>query len=121
MQSEPEPIDRATRVCSQLIPRLLVPMHAVLYKGFTITPRTYQIRGSGRWTLDLLIGQRELLRAFSGAATFSTQLAAEAGCLDYAHNLIDGSRPGCALADLKEKPTLGRVLAFTPRGARRHQ
>jgi hypothetical protein len=93
-------------------------MNAIPYKGFTITPRTYQVRGSGRWTLDLLIGQRELLRAFSGTSTYPTELAAVAGCVDFAHHLIDSSRRGCALADLKENPTLGRVLDFPPRGTR---
>jgi hypothetical protein len=44
-------------------------MRSEQYKGFTITPRTFQIRGTGRWTLDLLIGQRELLRAFSTPST----------------------------------------------------
>lgn len=72
------------------------------YKGFTITPRTYQIRGSGRWTLDLLIGHRELLHAFSGATTYRTQAEAEAGCLAFAHRVIDANRPGCALSDLND-------------------
>jgi hypothetical protein len=95
-------------------------MHAAHYKGFTITARTFQIRGSGRWTLDLLIGQRELLRSFSGASTYCTELAAEAGCLAFAHDVIDGSRPGCALADLAEHPPLGRVLYFHARDTHPH-
>jgi hypothetical protein len=36
------------------------------YKGFAITARTFQVRGSGRSTLDLLIGRHTSLRAFSG-------------------------------------------------------
>jgi hypothetical protein len=70
------------------------------YKGFSITPRTYQIRGSGRWTLDLLIGHRELLRAFSGAITYRTEAEAEAGCVEFAHRVIDANRPDCKLPDL---------------------
>jgi hypothetical protein len=49
-------------------------MNPVSYKGFAITARTFQIRGSGRWTLDLLIGRRGDLRAFSAPITYSTEL-----------------------------------------------
>jgi len=90
-------------------------MTAARYKGFTITARTFQVRGSGRWTLDLLIGQRDLLRAFTGTSTYSTKLSAEAGCVAFAQHIIDGSRPGCALADLKENPTPDRVLEIPQR------
>jgi hypothetical protein len=93
-------------------------MRPAHYKGFTITPRTFQVRGSGCWTLDLLIGQRELLRAFSGSSTFATERAAEAGCLAFAQRIIDGSRPGCPLAGLTEVFTPCHVLDFRPRSAR---
>jgi hypothetical protein len=77
-------------------------MAGTRYKGFTVTARTYQIRGTDRWTLDLLIGQRELLRAFSGTPTYGTEAAAVAGCYNYARHLIDNGRPGCTLADLAQ-------------------
>lgn len=77
-------------------------MIAAHYKSFTITPRTYQVRGSGRWTLDLSIGERELLRVFTGASTYDTEAAAEAGCLAFARRIIDGNRPGCPLGGLTE-------------------
>jgi hypothetical protein len=92
-------------------------MSPARYKGFTITPRTFQVRGSGRWTLDLLIGQREQLRAFSGASTYGTEAAAEAGCLAFAQHIIDDSQPGCPLAGLTEVSAPCRVLEFRPRGA----
>ncbi len=47
------------------------PMKSLAYKGFAITARTYQVRGTGRWTLDLLISRREVLRAFSRADDLS--------------------------------------------------
>jgi hypothetical protein len=93
-------------------------MNAVPYKGFTITPRTFQIRGSGRWTLDLLIGQREGLRAFSGTTTYSTEAAAEAGCLLFARHIIDGGRLGCALSNLSENAPSTPVLLIPPRKTR---
>jgi len=93
-------------------------MRPAHYKGFTITPRTFQVRGSGRWTLDLLIGQRELLRAFSGTSTYGTEAAAEAGCLAFAQHLIDGNRAGCPLAGLTEVFAPCHVLEFRPRSAR---
>lgn len=74
------------------------------YKGFTITPRTFQLRGTGRWTLDLLIGQRDQLRAFSAPNTYRTEPEAEAGCLAFAHKIIDDNAPGCPLPELKEGP-----------------
>jgi len=92
-------------------------MNATRYKGFTITARTFQVRGSGRWTLDLLIGQRALLRAFTGTSTYGTEAAAEAGCLAFAQHIIDGSRLGCSLGDLTENSAPGRVLQFPGRGS----
>ena len=69
-------------------------------KGFAITARTFQIRGSGRWTLDLLIGRREGLRAFSGPITYPTEEAAITGCCELAHRIIDGREHDCSVADL---------------------
>ena len=93
-------------------------MSPARYKGFTITARTFQVRGSGRWTLDLLIGQHDMLRAFTGTSTYGTEAAAEEGCVAFARNLIDGSQPGCSLADLTEVSTPCRVLAFRPPSTR---
>ena len=70
------------------------------YKGFAITARTFQIRGSGRWTLDLLIGHRAGLRAFSGPITYSTETAAITGCCEFARRIIDGRVQNCSVADL---------------------
>jgi len=85
------------------------------YKGFTITPRTFQIRGTGRWTLDLLIGQRELLRAFSAPNTYRTEAEAEAGCLAFAHTVIDANARGCPLPDLNDAPSSDGYLQVPPR------
>jgi hypothetical protein len=70
------------------------------YKGFSITVRTFQIRGSGRWALDLLIGRRTALRAFSGPATYATERAAIAGCCKFAQRIIDGRVRDCSVDDL---------------------
>ncbi len=70
------------------------------YKGFAITARTFQLRGSGRWTLDLLIGRRRGLRAFSGPVTYSTEEAAIAGCWRFAQRIIDGQVRDCSVEDL---------------------
>ena len=67
-----------------------LPLNPISYKGFAITARTFQIRGSGRWTLDLLIGRRGSLRAFSGPSTYSTEQAAIAGCCEFGRRIIDG-------------------------------
>ncbi len=75
-------------------------MLAICYKGFAITPRTFQIRGSGRWTLDVLIGRREGLRAFSNAHTYRTEQAAITACRAYAERIIDGRVRECGVDDL---------------------
>jgi len=75
-------------------------LHPVSYKGFTITPRTFQIRGSGRWTLDLLIRRRSGPRAFSGPTTYATEEAAIVGCCEYGRRIIDGEVRGYSVDDL---------------------
>lgn len=75
-------------------------MNPVSYKGFAITARTFQIRGSGRWTLDLLIGRRRGLRAFSAPITYSTELGAIAGCCERGRRIIDGQVEDCSVDDL---------------------
>ena len=60
------------------------------YKGFTITPRTFQIRGSGRWTLDLSICGSSGLRVFTGPLTYATEAAAITGCCNHGRRIIDG-------------------------------
>jgi len=70
------------------------------YKGFSITPRTFQLRGSGRWTLDLLIVRDRGCRAFSAPVTYPTEGNANAGCFDLGRRIIDGALPDCSVADL---------------------
>jgi hypothetical protein len=71
------------------------------YKGFTITHRTYQIRGSGRWTVDVLVGRHSRLRAFSDTATYATEQEAIAGCCEFGRRIIDGKAERCSIEDLK--------------------
>ncbi len=75
-------------------------MPTLTYKGFLITPRTFQVRGSSRWTLDLLIGRNGRLRAFSLPATFPTQDVAETACAAFGCRIIDGRVRECSVADL---------------------
>ena len=75
-------------------------MNPVLYKGFTITARTFQVHGSGRWTLDLLIGRNTDLRAFSGPRTYPTEESAITGCCEFARRIIDGQVRNCSVDDL---------------------
>lgn len=70
------------------------------YKGFTLTARTFQVRGSGQWTLDLTISRRGSLRAFSSPATFSTERDATNACLQLGCRIIDASPPDCRVSDL---------------------
>lgn len=75
-------------------------MRSVAYEGFTITSRTFQIRGSGRWTLDFLIGRRGGIRAFSDDTTFPTEEAAITGCCEWGRRIINGQVRECSVDDL---------------------
>jgi len=77
------------------------PVHSVTYRGWVITPRTFQIRGSAQWTLDLVIAYRTKQRAFSGPKTFPTEQAAIRGCHAFGRRIIDGLVPFCSLEDLR--------------------
>jgi hypothetical protein len=71
------------------------------YKGFSITPRTFQLRGSARWTIDLLIGRNGRLRAFGDPSTCLTEAAAVTACTDFTCRIIDGVMQDCTVADLR--------------------
>jgi hypothetical protein len=71
------------------------------YHGWTITPRTFQIRGSGQWTLDLVIIHRTKGRAFSGRKTFGTEQAAIRACHEFGQRIIDGLEPYCSVEDMR--------------------
>lgn len=73
---------------------------AFVYKGFSITARTFQLRGSGRWTLDLLIGRRGSLRAFSRPVTYRSEQAAVLGCRRLAQRIIDGRARDYSVEDM---------------------
>jgi hypothetical protein len=75
-------------------------MTSLSYHGFTITPRTFQVRGSGRWTRDVLIGRNHALRAFCDARTYRSEEAATAACCELARRIIDGTAPGFSVVDL---------------------
>lgn len=70
------------------------------YKGFLLTARTFQVRGSGKWTLDVTIGRRGSLRAFSSAETFPSERDATVACWRMACRIIDSNPPDTRVSDL---------------------
>jgi hypothetical protein len=74
-------------------------LNSVTYKGFAVIPRTYQIRGSGRWTLDLVIRRHSRMRAFSAPTTYATQEEAITGCGEFGRLVIDGQVKNCSVKD----------------------
>lgn len=76
-------------------------MNAVSYRGCTIIPRTFQIRGSCRWTLELVIAYRSRQRTFTGPKTFRTEQAAIRGCHAFGRRIIDGRVPDCPMERLR--------------------
>jgi hypothetical protein len=77
------------------------PLNSLTYRGWTITPRTFEIHGSREWTLDLVIRYRTKRRAFSGPKKFPTEQAAIRGCHAFGRRIIDGHVPYCSLEDLR--------------------
>jgi hypothetical protein len=71
-----------------------------VYKGFILTARTFQVRGSGQWTLDVTIGRQGSLRAFSSAETFQSERDATDACWSMARRIIDANSRDCRVADL---------------------
>jgi hypothetical protein len=76
-------------------------MNSLIHRGWTITPRTFQIRGGNRWTLDIVIAYREKQRAFSGPQTYPNERAAIRGCYAFGRRIIDGRVPYCTLNGLR--------------------
>jgi hypothetical protein len=74
--------------------------HPRLYKGFTLTARTFQVRGSGKWTLDVTIARRGSLRNFSSPQTFASERDATTACWQMGCRIIDASPPDCLVSDL---------------------
>jgi hypothetical protein len=83
------------------LPVAMPPTNSLTYRGWTITPRTFQIRGSLQWTLDLVIAHRRKRRAFSGSKTFRTEEAAIRGCHAFGRRIIDGLVPDYSVDDLR--------------------
>lgn len=76
-------------------------MVTAMYKGYSITQRTYQIRGSNRWTVEILVGRHSRLRAFSDPATYATEAEAIAGCCEFGRRIVDGKAAGLSVSDLR--------------------
>ena len=77
------------------------PMSGLTYRGWTIRPRTFQIRGTLEWTQDLVIAYRTKRRTFSGPKKFRTEQEAIRGCHAYGRRIIDGLVPYCTVEDLR--------------------
>jgi hypothetical protein len=70
------------------------------YKGFVLTARTFQVRGSGQWTLDVIISRRGSLRAFSSPTTYQSERDATNACMQMGCRIIDASPKDCHVSDL---------------------
>jgi hypothetical protein len=74
--------------------------HPRSYKGFILTARTFQVRGTGQWTLDVTIGRRGSLRAFSSVETYPSERDATVACWRMACRIIDSNPPDSRVSDL---------------------
>ena len=71
------------------------------YKGFRITPRSYQLRESGRWTVDLEIRRQGRQLPFSLTEHCATEEEANARCSALGRRIIDGGLPGWSVDRLR--------------------
>ena len=71
-----------------------------LYRGFSVTPRTFQVRGSNRWTVEILISRRARMRAFSSKELCETEQAAVIACLKLGRRIIDRGQRDCGVDEL---------------------
>ena len=83
-----------------------------IYKGYTIIPRTFQVRGSDRWTIDLLIGRRGSLRAISRTETCTSESAANATAWSLGCSIIDRSSRDCSVRELSGDEPASLPRAF---------
>jgi hypothetical protein len=58
------------------------------------------VRGSNRWTVEILISRRARLRAFSCNETCATEQAAVTACLQLGRRIIDRSPRDCGVEEL---------------------
>ncbi|HNV75915.1 MAG: hypothetical protein IPF87_07510 [Gemmatimonadetes bacterium] len=75
------------------------------YRGYTIAARTYEVRGSGRWAVGVVIGRWGSLRAFDSQATAATEDGANEMSQAFARSLIDLSPYASSLTDLVGEPS----------------
>lgn len=80
------------------------------YRGFSIATRTFEVRGSGRWAIGVVIRRWGSLRAFDSPATAASEDGADAMSEAFARLLIDQHPHATSLADLQsdEGPGLHR-------------
>ncbi len=75
-----------------------------LYRGFSITPRIYQVRGTGQWAIGIVIGRWGTKRAFDTPDTADTEEAANEMCWSLGRRIIDQNPHVLTLADLVGEP-----------------
>jgi hypothetical protein len=74
------------------------------YRGFAITSRTYQVRGTGQWAIGIVIGRWGSKRAFDTTFTAPSEEAANEMCWSLGRRIIDQSQNVTSLADLVGEP-----------------
>lgn len=71
-------------------------MATVKYKGFEISPATYQLADSGEWELRVVITKHHdsrgetLEQSFTGKNTFKFKEEAEVNAIEFGKQIIDG-------------------------------
>ena len=75
-----------------------IPSHP--YRGFAITSRTYQVRGSGRWAIGIVIARWGSKRAFDTQYTAASEESANEMCWSLGRRIIDQGQNVTSLSDL---------------------
>jgi len=71
------------------------------YRGFEIVSRSYQLAGSGRWTIDFDVRRSGRGRSFSLRETHASAAEADAQCMILGRRIIEGRVDGWSVEDLR--------------------
>jgi hypothetical protein len=74
---------------------------SIRHHGFRLRARPYQLHATGLWTVEVEITRRGKLRAFSGAARYSTEAEATTQSLALGRLIVAGAVPGCSIDSIR--------------------
>lgn len=75
-------------------------MDGIYYKGFDLYPKSYQLRDTEKWAMEVTIMKRNVAKLFSASNTFDTEGQALENATEFGRRIVDGAVPTCPIDDL---------------------